>query len=179
MGILTYPPGNNYFDIGITVLCDAGFKFRKRRERLLVVCMAPWSVRDVVFASWLQSWNKTRILIVSDARFLPLAKYFKLKNDEVIDICHTSELYSVLGDFLWEGALITEEPEEKIPHLTDMEYISLYSALDGVSAEKQASLMGISKKTVFTYRENSARKLNVRKLSHLLSPQILHSCQPV
>ncbi|CAK9887093.1 MAG: hypothetical protein XXXJIFNMEKO3_LKCDNKCA_00041 (plasmid) [Candidatus Erwinia impunctatus] len=176
MKIQTYPSSNNYFNTGISALCDAGFQFRRRKESLLVVCMAPWSVRKVVSASWLESWNESRVLIVSDTRFFPLARYFQLRNNRMIDICHITEFYGVLGDFLWSGKLSGREYDEGITHLTDMEYISLQSALEGMSAEKQALVMGISKKTVFTHRAASARKLSVKKLSHLLSPKILNSC---
>lgn len=176
MKIRTYPSSNNYFNVGISALCDAGFQFRKRKEPLLVVCIAPWSIRNVVFASWLGSWSKSRVLIVSDTRFFPLARYFQLRNNRVIDVCHITEFYGVFGDFLWSGKLSEEKHEKGITHLTDMEYISLQSALEGISAEKQALVMGMSKKTVFTHRAASARKLSVKKLSHLLSPKILNSC---
>lgn len=179
MKIQTYPSSNSYFNAGISALCDAGFQFRRRKESLLVVCMAPWSVRKVVSASWLVSWNRSRVLIVSDTRFFPLARYFQLRNNRMIEICHIAEFYGVLGDFLWSGKLNGGEYNKSINHLTDMEYISLQSALEGISAEKQALLMGMSNKTVFSHRAASARKLSVKKLSHLLSPKILNSCHLV
>lgn len=175
MEIRTYPSRNIFFNIGISALCDTGIHIRKNEQELIIVCMASWSVKDIVFASWLKSWNKSRILIVSDTRFFPLAKYFQIRNNDIIEVCHTSELYSVLGEFIWRGRFYRIEQEEDVNPLTDMEYISLQNALDGISAQKQAKTMGLSSKTVFTHRIASARKLNVKKLSHLLSPKILNS----
>lgn len=175
MEIKTFPRKNNYFNAGISALCDAGFYFRKSSEDLMIVCMAPWSIRDVVFASWMKSWAKTKILIVSDSRFFPLAKYLQLKNRDIIEVCHTSEFYGVLGDFLWEGKLYSIKQEVGTPHLTDTEYVSLQYALDGISAHRQARVMGMCYKTVYAHRGALAKKLNVKKLSHLLSPKILNS----
>lgn len=175
MKIRTFPLRNNYFNAGISALCDSGFHFRKSKGELTIVCMAPWSVRDVVLASWMKSWAESKILIVSDRRFFPLAKYLQLQNREFIEVCHTSEFYGVLGDFLWRGKLYNIKQEVGTPHLTDMEYVSLQYALDGISVEKQAIFMGLSSKTVFSHRAASARKLCVKKLSHLLSPKILNS----
>lgn len=175
MEIRTFPRRNNYFNAAISALCDAGFHFRKKREELIIVCMASWSVRDVVSAFWLKYWVKSKILIVSDSRFLPLAKYFQIQNRDIIEICHTSEFYGVLGDFLWRGKLYSIKQEIGTPHLTDMEYVSLHYALEGISVEKQAMSMGLSTKTVFTHRAASARKLGVKKLSHLVSPKILNT----
>lgn len=175
MEIRTFPRRNNYFNAGISALCDAGFHFRKSKEELIIVCMAPWSVRDVVSASWMKSWVESKILIVSDSRFFPLAKYLQLQNRDIIEVCHTLEFYGVLRDLLWQGKLYSIKQEVGTPHLTDMEYVSLQYALDGISAEKQAMSMGLSSKTVFTHRAASARKLSVKKLSHLLSPKILNS----
>jgi len=179
MEIRTYPSRNNFFNVAISEICDEVFKFRRPSETIMVVCIAPWSVRDVVSASWLKYWNKTRVLIVSDTRFFPLAKYYQLGNEELIDICHTSEILSVMDDFLWSGKLCGEKNMESITHLTDIEYFSLKSALDGISVDNQALTMGLSRKTVFGYRASSARKLNVRKLSHLLSPKILNLSKSV
>ncbi|WP_428984014.1 LuxR C-terminal-related transcriptional regulator [Pantoea agglomerans] len=47
-----------------------------------------------------------------------------------------------------------------------------------MSVEKQAMSMGLSTKTVFTHRAASARKLSVKKLSHLVSSKILNAYQP-
>lgn len=175
MDIRTFPHTNNYFNAGISALYDSGFHFRKIKEELIIVCMASWSVRDVALASWIKSWNKSKVLIVSDSRFFPLAKYLQLKNRDIIEVCHTSEFYGVLGDFLWRGKLYSIKHEAGTPHLTDMEYVSLQYALNGISVEKQALYMGLSSKTVFAHRAASARKLNVKKLPHLLSPRILNS----
>lgn len=179
MKIQTFPRRNNYFNAAISALCDAGFRFRKKkREELTIVCMASWSVRDVVSAYWLKYWVKSRILIVSDSRFLPLAKYFQIQNRKFIEVCHTSEFYGVLGDFLWRGELYSIKQEIGTPHLTDMEYVSLRDALEGISVEKQAKSMGLSTKTVCSHRAASVRKLSVKKLSHLVSPKILNAYQP-
>lgn len=175
MQIRTFPRRNHYFNAAISALCDPGFNFRKSKEELIIVCMAPWSIRDVVSASWMKSWVKSKILIVSDSRFFPLAKYLQLQNRGIIEVCHTLEFYGVLGDFLWRGKLYSIEEEIGIPHLTDMEYVSLQYALDGISVEKQAMSMGLSSKTVFAHRAASAKKLNVKKLSHLISPKILNA----
>lgn len=175
MEILTFPRGNIFFNAAIYALCDAKVHFRKSREELIIVCIAPWSLKDVVSAYWLKSWDRSKILIVSDSRFFPLAKYLQIQNRNIIEVCHTLEFYGVLRDFLWRGKLYSIKKDIGIPHLTDMEYISLQYALDGISAKKQAMSMGLSSKTVFTHRAASARKLNVKKLSHLLSPKILNT----
>lgn len=177
MEIRTFPSSNNYFNAGIASLYDPAFHFRRNEEELIIVCIASWSIRDVVSASWLKRWVKSKILIVSDSRFFPLAKYLQLQNRDIIEVCHTSEFYSVLGDFLWRGKLYRIKEAIGETHLTDMEYISLQYALDGVSAEKQARNMGLCSKTVFTHRAASARKFNVKKISHLFSPRILNSSQ--
>ena len=177
MEIRTFPSRNNYFNAAISALCDTGFNFREKREELIIVCIASWSVRDVVSANWLKYWIASKILIISDSRFLPLAKYFQIKNRDNIEVCHISEFYGVLGDFLWRGKLYSIKQEIGTSHLTDMEYVSLHYALEGISVEKQAMSMGLSTKTVFTHRAASARKLSVKKLSHLVSPKILNAYQ--
>ena len=179
MEIRTYPSRNNYFNVGVSELCDEGVIFRQEKEKLIVVCIAPWSIREVALASWLKDWNESRVLIVSETRFFPLARYFQIGNKEVINICHSSEFFSVFDDFLWSGKLGGGGIKESNNHLTEMEYYSLQSTLNGISADKQALIMGISRKTVFGHRAASARKLSVRKLSHLLSPKILYSSKPV
>lgn len=177
MEIRTFPRRNNYFNAAISALWDAGFHFRKKKEELIIVCIASWSVRDVVSACWMKYWIKSKILIVSDSRFLPLAKYFQMQNRDIIEVCHTTEFYGVLGDFLWRGKLYSIKQEIDTPYLTDMEYVSLQYALEGISVKKQAMSMGLSTKTVFTHRSASARKLSVKKLSHLVSPKILNAYQ--
>ena len=178
MKIQTFPRSNNFFNAAISALCDPGFHFRKKREELIIVCMASWSVREVVSAYWLKHWVKSQVLIVSDSRFLPLAKYFQIQNRKFIEVCHISEFYGVLGDFLWRGELYSIKQESCPSHLTEMEYVSLHYALEGISVEKQAKSMGLSIKTISTHRAASARKLSVRKLSHLVSPKILNAYQP-
>lgn len=175
MEIQTFPCRNNYFNAGVSALYNAGFHFSKSKKDLIVVCIAPWSVREVVSACWLKSWVSSKILIVSDSRFFPLAKYLQLQNRDIIEVCHTLDFHSVLGDYIWKGRLYKIKQQSGIPHLTDMEYVSLQYALDGISAEKQALSMGLCSKTVFAHRAASARKLNVKKLSHLLSHKILNS----
>ncbi|MEI2606847.1 LuxR C-terminal-related transcriptional regulator [Erwinia aphidicola] len=177
MKIRAFPSINQYFNTALSALCDEGFNFReKKREEIIIVCMASWSLQDVVSAFWLKYWDKSKILIVSDSRFLPIAKYFQIKNRDIIEICHTLEFYGVLEDYLWRGKLYSIKQEFDTPHLTDMEYVSLHYALEGISVEKQAMSMGLSTKTIFTHRAASARKLRVKKLSHLFSPKILNAC---
>jgi len=178
MKIQTFPRSNNYFNAAISALCDPIFHLQKKRQELVIVCMASWSVRDVVSAYWLKHWIKSKVLIVSDSRFLPLAKYFQIQNRNFIEVCHTSEFYGVLGDFLWRGELYSIKQESCPSHLTEMEYVSLHYALKGISAERQAKSMRLSTKTVFTHRAASAKKLSVKKLSHLVSPKILNAYHP-
>lgn len=175
MELNVFPRWNNYFNAGVSALCDEGFNFRKCKEQLTIVCMASWSVRDVIYANWIKRWGRSKVLIVSDSRFFPLAKYLQLQNRGIVEVCHTLEFYDVLGDYLWRGKLDRIEQEIETPHLTEMEYVSLQYALGGVSAEEQAIFMGLCSKTVFSHRSASARKLNVKKLSHLLSSRILNS----
>lgn len=181
MSIFTFPSSNTYFNLGMYALLDTSLNFREKQEKqekqekLVIVCMAPWSIRDIVFSKWLQSWSESKILIISDRRFFPLAKYLQIQNSELIEFCHISELFNVLESFFSKGGIDKIKNEEDITHLTYMEFISLQNALNGVSAHQQAKAMGLSCKTIFTHRKSSAKKLKVRKLSHLLSPKILYS----
>lgn len=61
MEIRTYPSRNNYFNIGISEMCDEGFKFRGPKEALIVVCIAPWSVKEVVLSNWIRNFNGSRV----------------------------------------------------------------------------------------------------------------------
>lgn len=177
MDIRIFPYNNNYFNAAITALCDIGFDYRETRDELIIVCIAPWSIKDVISAYWLQKWTKSKILIVSDSRFFPLAKYLQLQNKDTIEVCHTLEFYSVLGDYLWCGELNSLESEIGTPHLTEKEYFCLRYVMEGISAEKQAISLGVSPKTVFGQRAALAKKLNVKKLAHLISPHILRCHQ--
>lgn len=177
MDIKIFPRSNNYYYAGISALYDERFRFNENKEDLMIVCITHWSFRDVVSANWIRKWIKSKILIVSDSRFMPLAKYLQMKNRDIVEVCHTLELNSILGDYLWRGKLYRIEQDICTPHLTDMEYFSLQYALDGISVEKQALSMGLCSKTVFSHRSASARKLSVKKLSHLLSPKILNSSE--
>lgn len=179
MQVRTFPSGNNYFNAAISAYLDADMPQEKDKERIIIVCMAPWSIRDVFFASWLKTWSHSKVLIVSEERFLPLAKYYQIRNNNIIDVCHTSELYNELRCFFRRGRFNKTMNHSDIPHLTDMEYFSILNALNGTSVCKQALYMGLSTKTVFSHRATSAKKLNVKKLSHLLSPKILNSPRSV
>ena len=175
MQVRTFPSGNFYFNAGISACLDEDIPQKADKERIVIVCMASWSIRDVFFASWLKTWSQSKVLIVSDKRFLPLAKYYQVKNKNIIDVCHTSDFYNELRFFVSRGSFNRTKKNCNIPHLTDMEYFSILNALNGTSVGKQALTMGLSTKTVFSHRATSAKKLNVKKLSHLLSPKILNS----
>lgn len=174
MGILTFPCENEYFKLALSALLDDGGGVKHKKEMLLVICLASWSLKEVIDASWIKSWSASKILIVSEKRFFPLAKYLQLRNRDLIEICSTGEFYSVFRCYMISGQLGKICNPQCLVHLTDMEYISLRRALGGESVHWQALRMGVSCKTVFSHRATAARKFGLKKISHITSTKILN-----
>ena len=169
MNLSAFPPKNYYFNSGLEALqgltktCTIGL------HAVIVVNLTQWSLKEVVSSPWMENSASEKVLIVSNIRFFPLAKYYQFKNSNIVAICTESESLKVLGDFIC-GRLVEQGSNDyQKPHLTEKEFISLRYALDGVSAKEQAQEMGVCTKTVFAFRYNLAKKLQVKKLSHLLS----------
>lgn len=170
MNLSAFPHKNYYFNAGLEALqglknfCTTGL------HTVIVVNLNQWSLKEVVSSSWMESSDSGKVLIISNTRLFPLAKYYQNKNRNIIAICTESESLKVLGDFCsgrLMGKIDTDYPK---PHLSEKEFISLRYALNGVSAKEQARSMGVCAKTAFAFRYNVAKKLQVKKLSHLLSP---------
>lgn len=172
MSVLIFPCKNQFFKHAIMSLLDEGFVLRKKREKLLIVCLASWSLKEVLFASWIKYWNVTKILIVCEERYLPLANYLQLRNKNSIKICNTLDFYNIFRYYLCCGELCKLSHSHCFIHLTDMEYVSLQRALDGESVQWQAQRMGISCKTVFSHRATAAKKFGLKKISHIISSKI-------
>lgn len=168
MNFSTFPLDNVYFNKGFEALWGLNSCLLINNNDVIVVSISSWSVKDVVSSAWIEKLEHGSIIIISHRRFLPLAKYYQRINKNVIEICEEADSVEVLYA-LCHGWSITRIPiRHEISHLTEKEFISLRYALDGVSAKEQAYSMGISPKTVFRFRDSLAKKLQVRKLSHLM-----------
>lgn len=93
-----------------------------------------------------------------------------MKNENIIAICQETESVKALRSLLHDKGVTQTDTSYKYPYLTEREFISLYYLFNGVNAHKQASFMGLCAKTVYTFRDKLAVKLQVKKLSHLLLP---------
>lgn len=168
MNLSTFPLKNHYFNIGLESLWGLNSSYITNSGNIIVISLSQWSLRDVVSSTWLEKLDFGRILIISHSQFFPLARYYQLKNKNVIAICEESESVKVLDVLCLGYTLEQRETYYGKSHLTDKEFISLRYALNGVSAKEQAISMGLCTKTAFRFRDNVAKKLQVKKLSHLL-----------
>lgn len=167
MKISTFPLKNHYLNFGIEALWGVNSFNINDSEALMVISLSHWSLIDVVSSKWIENLVYEKIVIISHHQFLPLAGYYKRKNNNIIAIFEESESLKLM-DVLCLGWSI-EQPKNRFEMscLTEGEFISLRYALNGVSIQEQARSMGVCTKTVFSYRDKIVKKLKVRKLAHL------------
>lgn len=169
MNLNVFPHKNHYFNVGLEALQGAKSSFTTDSDTVIVVNLTQWSLKEVVSSDRMENSDSEKILIISNAQLFPLAKYYKLINDNIIAICTESESMKVLRDICSNKVLTLRSTENTKPHLTEKEFVSLRYFLNGESARVQAEKMGVDIKTAFAFRYNLAKKLQVKKLSHLLS----------
>lgn len=109
-----------------------------------------------------------KIVIIFDSQFYSLAKYFQLENTNFVAICEESKSVKLLDVLCLGWSMEKRYTHYKRSHLTRKEFISLRYALNGISAKEQANSMGRCAKNAFRFRDNVAKKLQVKKLPHLL-----------
>lgn len=172
MTLSAFPHKNYYFNTGLEALQELK-RFRTTDLNAFhMVNLTQWSLKEVISSLWMENPGSRKLIIISNTQLLPLAKYYKIKNNNVLSICEESESLKVLGDFCSGRDIGKRDFYYKKPHLTENEFISLRCALNGVSAREQAKKLGVSTKTAFAFRYTLAKKLQVKKLSHLLAPVI-------
>lgn len=169
MNLSIFPHKNHYFNAGLEALQKLKNFHTSDLHAVIVVTLSQWSLKEVVSSPWMAYPGSGKIIIVSNSQLLPLAKYYKIKNSNILSICEESESLKVLSDFFRERKYREGGDYYKNPHLTENEFISLRFALNGVSAKEQGQEMGVSTKTAFALRYTLANKLQVKKLSHLSS----------
>ncbi|WP_336796228.1 hypothetical protein [Erwinia aphidicola] len=170
MKLRAFPHRNYYFNIGLKSLEGVNNFCATDSDTIFVVNLNQWSLKDVVLSQCLESPDTGRIFLISASQYMPLANYYQMKNKNIIAICQEGNSIKVLRKLLSNKFVAHTEISYQHPHLSEREFISLYYLFNGVNAHKQASSMGLCAKTVYTFRDKLAVKLQVKKLSHLLLP---------
>ncbi|MBN1087241.1 hypothetical protein JNO12_23945 [Erwinia aphidicola] len=170
MNLKAFPHKNYYFNIGLESLEEVNGFCDTEADSIFVVNLNQWSLKDVVLSQCLENPDTGRIFLISASQYIPLANYYQMKNENIIAICQETESVKALRSLLHDKGVTQTDTSYKYPYLTEREFISLYYLFNGVNAHKQASFMGLCAKTVYTFRDKLAVKLQVKKLSHLLLP---------
>lgn len=170
MNLRAFPHKNYYFNIGLESLEEVNGFCDTEADSIFVVNLNQWSLKDVVLSQCLESPDTGRIFLISSSQYIPLANYYQMINKNIIAICQEAESVMALRNLLRDKVVSQAVISYNYPHLTEREFISLYYLFNGVNAHEQASFMGLRAKTVYTFRDNLAVKLQVKKISHLLLP---------